>query len=429
MAVVNGLNWSPPDGWIQLESALEGVEIWGPAPVEEDVEGPKTTRCRSCGAAARFDVNAGRLACPFCGWQDAAAEVVGRSAEAGEFTQASLAAGKQGFGVDRRELSCEQCGAAIALDEGVLSASCPFCASNQINVREQAEASGLRPTALVRFSVLPKDISTAVKTWLGTGWFHPGGLGSVASVDRFMGIYLPYWTFSAKLDSDWKAEVGTSRTESYRDSDGNHRTRTVIDWNWRSGHVHLDLRDTLIPGTTKVSETLLGRIAAFEMGDLVTYDAGLLAGWGAQTYDRSLPDAWEMGRHAMRERARSACHSDTGSSHVRSFSMTADLDDESWRHVLLPVYVSAYRFADRTFVVVANGQTGEVAGQKPVAWWKVWTAIAAMLSPGIITGLIGIPLLLFAVGIFVLIVALIMLIAGVIGSIWVYNQAVQSEAL
>ncbi len=423
------MSWNPPENWLRLESALDGVEVWGPPPEDEVSAGQTTTRCPSCGASARFDVAAGSLACAFCGWQDAAAAIVGREAAVGEFTREALAAGEQGFGVDRRELSCEQCGAAIALDAGVITASCPFCASNQINVREHALATGLRPTALVRFAVLDSDVSAAVKSWLGKGWFHPGDLASVTSVDRFMGIYLPYWTFSAKLDSDWKAEVGTSRTESYRASDGTWKTRTVIDWQWRSGHVHLEIDDALVPGTTKVSQKLLERIATFDMASLVNYDASLLAGWQAQTYDRSLPDAWELGRHGMRERARAACHADTGSVHVRSFSMTADLDDESWRHVLLPVYVSAYRFGGRTFVVVANGQTGEVAGQKPVAWWKVWAAIAAMLSPGIITGLIGIPLLLLAVGAIVLIVALILLIVGIIGSVWVYNQAVASEAL
>ena len=43
----------------------------------------------------------------------------------------------------------------------------------------------------------------------------------MARVDRFVGIYLPYWTFSARLDADWEAECGYERTETYTDSDGN----------------------------------------------------------------------------------------------------------------------------------------------------------------------------------------------------------------
>ena len=43
---------------------------------------------------------------------------------------------------------------------------------------------------------------------------------------------------------------------------------------------------------------------------------------------------------------------------------------------------------------MANGQTAVVAGQKPVAWWKVWLAIAALLLPGLGVGLVGLVMLL-----------------------------------
>ncbi len=76
---------------------------------------------------------------------------------------------------------------------------------------------------------------------------------------------------------------------------------------------------------------------------------------------------------------------------------------------------------------MVNGQTGKVAGQKPVAWWKVWLAIAAMLAPGVLTGLLGLVLLILGVGIPILIVAFILVIAGIIGSTWLYYKAAGEE--
>jgi hypothetical protein len=174
---------------------------------------------------------------------------------------------------------------------------------------------------------------------------------------------------------------------------------------------------------------LLSRLDSFDLDGLVTYDPQLLAGFLAQTYDVTLPDAWQQGRHQMREQAREACMSDTGSSHVRHFKMEADLDGESWRHVLLPLWVSAYRYGDRTFVVLMDGVTGRVVGQKPVAWNQVWTAIALLLAPGLLLGLLGLPLLLFGIGAVVLAIAAVLLVLGGVASAFVYQHAADAEAL
>jgi Zn finger protein HypA/HybF involved in hydrogenase expression len=425
--------WVAPQGFVRLESQLDGIEVWGPAPddVEGTVAAPAAVRCPQCGASARFDVAKGRVGCPFCGWAaESASEVVGRGAAAGEFTPEVLARGAEGFGIDRRELGCGSCGAVIAVDVGALAATCPFCASNQVAIREHATVSGLRPTAILPFAVQSEACRKTAAEWLGQGLFHPDDLGRLARVDGFVGVYVPYWTFSADTSSDWKAEVGTERTHTSTNTKGEQETKTIVEWRWKSGQVALSQKDLLVPGTTRLSARLLSRIeAAFRLDGLARYQPELLAGFQAQTYDVPLPDAWETGRHRMREKAREACHSATGSSHVRSFTMTADLQDESWRHVLLPIWVSAYRYAGRTYVVLIDGSSGQVAGQKPVAWWKVWTAIAVLLSPAACCFLVGIPLLLLGVGLFFVIAGVIAALVGTVLAALVYSHATESEAL
>ena len=109
--------------------------------------------------------------------------------------------------------------------------------------------------------------------------------------------------------------------------------------------------------------------------------------------------------------------------------MTADFASETWRYLLLPVYVAAYQFESKVYQVMVNGQTGLVAGQKPVAWWKIWLAIAAMLAPGVILGLIGLPALaLGGVGVILLVLGFVLILLGGAGSIALYRQAIASEA-
>jgi hypothetical protein len=136
-----------------------------------------------------------------------------------------------------------------------------------------------------------------------------------------------------------------------------------------------------VTGSSRLSYLILERLRPFNLNDLVAYAPDYLAGWQAQAYDVTLPQAWEQAKTAMREHAKKACRSDINSSHVRNFSMTGDFGEESWRYILLPVYLTAYRFENKAYQVMANGQTAVVAGQKPVAWWKVWLAISRPAAP------------------------------------------------
>ena len=224
--------------------------------------------------------------------------------------------------------------------------------------------------------------------------------------------------------------MGYERQESYYDAASKtHRTRTVIDWRWRNGHTSINVTDLLIAGNQHISRLILERLYPFSLNDLVVYTPDFLAGWQALAYDVTLPDAWEQGKAVMREKAKKACYANIDSSHVRNFSMTADFSDETWRYILLPVYLAAYKFEDKVFQVMVNGQTGSVAGQKPVAWWKIWAAIAALLVPGIVLGLIGLPFLLAGgAGILPMGIGLFLLILGSIFAYQIYQQAVASEA-
>jgi DNA-directed RNA polymerase subunit RPC12/RpoP len=432
MATLDPLSrqWQPPANYQAIASAVEGITVFAPGPEEKLPDSPITYQCPNCGATTRYDVSAGGIACEHCGYTAATkAQQVGTLAESFEFSLDNLRNAAQGWGVERRELFCDNCGAAIILPENTLTATCPFCASNKVNVRSTIN-DHLRPWVLVPFKVTAEVTRSRAAEWLGKGWYHPKELANSAVVDRFSGIYLPFWTFGARISSRWTAEVGYERTERYYDSsDNTWKTRTVLDWRRENGDVSITINDLLISGSTHISKLILERLLPFELNDLVTYTPDFLAGWQAHTYDIPLTTAWEEGKNRMRESARQACNKDIPTSHVRNFSMTADFKDETWRFILLPVYIAVYRYENRVYQVMVNGQTATVAGQKPVAWWKIWIAIAGLLAPGLILGLIGLPLLLAAgTGIVPLALGGILLVIGGILAFMLYQQAVASEA-
>jgi hypothetical protein len=95
--------------------------------------------------------------------------------------------------------------------------------------------------------------------------------------------------------------------------------------------------------------------------------------------------------------------------------MEMDFDKESWRYILLPVYVASYVYQGASYQVIVNGQTGTVAGQRPVNWVKVWFAVAALLAPGLLLGIIGVITMLFGgVGLLLLIGGFLVLAVGLV---------------
>ncbi len=419
--------WPPPEGYIPVSSQVDGIEVYAPAPeVKEDQE-TLTFRCRHCGGTISYSASERQLTCPYCGGsQEVAAEEVGQTAAEFEFTLETMERAQYGWGQERRELVCESCGAVVAAAPETLTSTCAFCGSNRVHARD-VTGDLLRPTALIPFVVDQDRLRAQVGGWLERGWMHPPELRNVRALRKLTGVYLPFWTFDADIHADWRAEVGTLRTERYR-SGGEWKTRTVIDWRWRSGRVRVPIDDHLVAGTSHVSQVILDRVAPFDLDELAEYDPGYLAGWQAKGYDVELERAWQDAKDEMRGRTKKACYTDTGSSHVRNFRMTADFADERWRYILLPVYLVSYPFEGRTFQVMVNGQTGKVAGQKPVAWRKVWLVIAALLSPGACLGLLGLLTLpVGGIGVVGLIVGFILLVAALVGGIVIFQKARASE--
>jgi hypothetical protein len=356
---------------------------------------------------------------------------VGHSAQDFEFTLETISQSNRGWGIKRQLLHCDACGGDLSLPEGTLSTTCPFCSSNQVNVTTSMEET-LRPRFLVPFKVTPEQTKSLATDWLGKGWYHPSELATNTAVRQFSGLYLPFWTFDTKVNAKWRAQVGYEKTERrYNSRQKRWETHTRIVWRWENGRTNLKIDDFLVSGSANkhISHLILDRLHPFHLRDLVTYEPDYLAGWQAQAYETTLTEAWEIGKTAIREQARKACYQKIPSSHVRNFSMNADFTDESWRYILLPIYLAAYKYENEVFQVMINGQTGTVAGQKPVDWMKIWLAIAALLTPGILLGLIGLPLLLVGgVGILAIVLGIILFVVGLICSFILHSKARQSEA-
>ncbi len=385
-------NTFPPPGFIPAASAIPGIAVYAPAPEEtEALPTVSDFTCPQCRATTAYSVADGGLRCAHCGYYEPPKRtIVGKGAQEFEFTVETLAIASQahGWGETRQELRCQNCNARATLPPGRLTHTCPFCGSNRV-LQQDAPQDALRPRFLIPFKIEADTCRPIAEKWLGSSWMTPKSLKQ-STVAGFTGIYLPYWTFDTVTQADWKAEVGHQETRRrYNSATKSWESYTVTVWRWESGRVRKFFDDLLVAGTARLSRVLLNQLQNYDTHALVAYEPQYLAGFLAQAFDVPLEKAWEEGRETMRAATRDACRGQASTSQIRNFSMALDFSEESWRYVLAPVYMAVYQYDNQPYQVMINGQTGSIAGQRPVDWNKVWLVVGAAVAPGALLTLLG----------------------------------------
>ncbi len=418
----------PPKNYILVPSQVEGIEIFAPAPGEEQLSGEIAGfKCPQCGAVTEYSVLESGLKCDHCGYASPTGEdAVGEKAEELEFTSENLINHQYGWGADRRAFECDTCGASTAVEPQALVHTCAFCGSHQVLLKDGQDKI-LRPRYLIPFEIENIMCEQITSKWLGSSWMTPRAMRRSAENPEFSGVFLPYWTFDSVATADWQAEVGHTEHERYF-QDGEWKVRTIIKWKWERGKVRERFDDLIINGTNRISEHLLRKINAFDLHQLRAYEPGFLAGYQALAFDRALEEAWEQARSEMRERTRQACRSQASTTQIRSFSLNLDFSEESWRYIILPVYLTSYRYQGQSYQVLINGQTGVITGQRPVDWMKVWLIIAAILCPGVLFALIGLSTVLIGgAGVLLGGIGFVLMMVGLAGSTMILRQAMAMD--
>jgi hypothetical protein len=340
---------------------------------------PTGEPCESCGAPVEFD----DPYCAACGAQRRTGQI---PPELPQTVRAGRAAEPQV--PEKRLFQCKNCGSRVAIDARHRSYICAFCDSNYV-VEFSPQMTDRHPIEfIIGFAVTPDQAHDRFRKWIqSNSWFRPGDLDRARIEQKLVGAYMPFWSFSMLAQSNWSANIGEYwyRTETYttRDSKGNivTRTRTVQETEWwpLHGKHHEYYSGYLVSGSHSLSQNEADQIKPFQLPAFRRYQPYYLAGWLSEEYSVEQQEALEICQHHFLEREQEHVAAflpgDTfGGLDVRtSFSfINSDL-------CLLPIYVWSYRYRDRLYRFLVNGQTGKVAGQKPVSGTRVTIFVLLIL--------------------------------------------------
>jgi DNA-directed RNA polymerase subunit RPC12/RpoP len=339
-----------------LNGQLDPAEIIDPnrgpsAGAKTSPQPAKTKRfiCQGCGGKMTFTPDGGSLTCAYCNRQLTLYQAVdeGAMVEEQDFAVALATAPGHARPVAIQSFSCQTCGVSFMLGSDVLSLTCPYCASAYvIKIFETREL--VPPEGVIPFGLTQLGASSALQDWL-----EEKNLRFEVETNPPDGLYLPVWTFDVGGEVQWRGKVL-------------ERQYGWTNWVSQTGSHAIFYDDVLVPASHTLSADLTQEINHFQLDTLAPYDPGYLADWPAEVYQISVADASLAARRQAWERARRVVRTRVKIHQVRDLTLSsAGIVIESFKLILLPIWVGSYRYQDEDYKVVVNGQTGTVRAERP----------------------------------------------------------------
>lgn len=359
---------------------------------QQTAEKGRRYTCPGCSANLLFDPRDGGLTCPYCGRKEtipeSAEQVQERSYE--EYLHPS-AGQMKALAEAALEVQCSSCGATVTFTPPEVAGECSFCGVKIVAQPKSADPL-VAPEGLLPFGISSGQSAESVKRWLASLWFAPNALKKFAYQESIDGVYLPFWTYDAHTTSYYTGERGEYyyETQTYTETDaqGNTATKTRqvrrTRWYSASGSVSRWMDDILVAATKSVSRPRLHSLEPWDLDALRPYDPAFLSGFKAQRYQVDLPEGFEEAKRLMAPIIEQDVRKDIGGDEQRISNIATSYSAVTFKHLLLPVYIGAYRFNQKVYQIMVNARTGEVQGDRPYSFWKIFFFVLLLIVIGIL---------------------------------------------
>jgi LSD1 subclass zinc finger protein len=335
--------------------------------------------CKSCGALLKFRPGTGKLVCSYCQAENEIARAAQTEIIENDLEEFLSRQGSEKEKIQVSTIKCEMCGATSTIDPKITSDKCPFCATAFV-LSNGSSSAMYKPQYVLTFAIDDKKAMENFKKWLKSLWFAPNELANyVDRADRLNGMYLPFWTFDCQTQSAYSGERGIDYTvqERYTNDKGEQQTRSVTQTRWSSasGNVRNTFDDILIEGSRSLPKDLMRGLEPWDLKNVVDYKDQYLVGFRTENFQTDLPSAYQESKQRMEPIINQTIRVDIGGDRQNISSVSTTYNNPTFKYILLPVWISAFRYNDKVYQFLVNARTGEVQGKRPFSTIKIAIAV------------------------------------------------------
>lgn len=266
---------------------------------------------------------------------------------------------------------CSSCGASMSYDAREQGLRCPFCAA--VAMTPQPDARTLVPRWVVPFRIGASQAVECIRGWLGRLWWRPSDLSSQALLVALHAVYVPYWVFRAKTHTYFTADASPAPPGARG------------DWYPVFGEHRGEYAGLLVAASGALTYDELRGLSPFDLSQGVPPDDVDLDNVTVEQFSVPRRYARPLAQQGLEELERQTCSARYLSGRSRNVKVNVLLEGLASEPVLLPVWIAAYRYRQKAYRCLVNGQNGRATGAAPLSWLKIALAVAVGLALAAVT--------------------------------------------
>lgn len=256
--------------------------------------------------------------------------------------------------------TCPQCGGEILSEDNTAATFCSFCGA--ATILDSRISKERRPARIIPFAKTKEDCKSAYAKMMRRAVFAPKILKDQENIEKFRGIYMPYWVYSFEKSG---ASSFFPRTKRYRQGDYVYAEDYRID-----SEIQASYEGITYDASASFDDSLSKAIGPFDLEKGKTFTPTFLSGFYADTSDVDaevyLDDATETVVADGCERLSRTSICKTHRVTESELRCAVEPAEHNTQLAMLPVWFLSYRNGDKISYAVVNGQTGKAAAEIPV---------------------------------------------------------------
>ena len=305
--------------------------------------------CPNCGGQLRYSIEGHALLCQSCG----------------ELTEMADYKPDQQIGFDTLTTNiyeCPTCGGEIQLFDNDGMEFCPFC-GNQAIMQEKFSTEGA-PKYVLPFKLTKEQAKNKYNQVTSKIHFAPEGLNNRDSIDKMVGLYVPYYLY------DYSATDKITFKGTSRDTHGEY---TII--NKANVTVNVDVDHIKVPfdASQSLDDTMAEVLEPFPMEELEDFNPGFLSGFFVEnsTVEKDLyqNESQNKAIDYLTNRVMTQAgiyQPEFGARSQVEGTLTNDVRYNCTDGAYLPMYFMTSREGDRVAYSIVNGATGKTYIDMPI---------------------------------------------------------------
>lgn len=320
--------------------------------------------CPNCAAGLRFNIPTQTLACDHCGSHFSPYNI-GREKDAVEhdFFEAKV-------------FTCPQCGAELISEDDTVATFCSYCGGT--TVLDSRIENEKRPDKIITFKKTKEDCKKSYEMLVKRAFYTPKEFRNPEQLDKFRGIYMPYWVYKFRSEND----ISFEGTKAYYQNQYN-----ITEYYRVYGHGSGEIDNIVYDSSSRFYDDLSSEINPYDVDDFQKFTPSFFSGFYAdcgdvdsRVYEDDAKNVAVRYNASQVQKQRQVYELTVPYSEREKLNEQVMPNETETGIAMLPVWFLSYRTKDnKVAYAVVNGQTGKAAGDLPVDK-KKFLGISAIVS-------------------------------------------------